>query len=106
MSDKRKMNLTWRLRTAGFSIYKRQHKNGKPIFYAQFKLQDGTYSSAKSTGSTTRRDAVKWREDQLLKNGVPVPGQDITFDEFSKDFFDWNGTWAVNKRVRGLRISL
>ncbi len=59
---------------AGFSIYPRKRKNGKPVYYAQFKKPDGTYTTAKSIGPTTRRDTVKWCEDYLFKNVLPVPG--------------------------------
>jgi hypothetical protein len=30
----------------GFSIYPRNRKNGKPVFYVQFKNPDGSYSTA------------------------------------------------------------
>jgi len=90
---------------AGFSIYPRQKKNGKSVYYVQFKNPDNTYSTARSTGKTSRRAAEEWAENELLKNGSPLPGHNITFGEYSQDFFSWNGRWATNLKVEGRRIS-
>ena len=30
---------------SGFSIYSRKRKNGKPVYYIQFKNSDGTYTT-------------------------------------------------------------
>ncbi len=91
---------------AAFSIYPRKKKNGKAIYYVRFKNPDGTYSTAHSTQCTTRRDAEKWAEAELEKKKIYIPGADVLFKNFSAGFFDWNSTWAVNKRVEGRRISL
>lgn len=90
---------------AGFSLYPRNKKSGKPVYYAQFKKPDGTYTTGKSTGCTSRRAAELWAEKELLKNGIPCPGRNITFGEFSQDFFSWSGRWATNLKVEGRRIS-
>lgn len=90
---------------AGFSIYPRKCKNGKSIFYAQFKLPDGSYTTAKSTGCTSRRAAEKWSDEFLLKNGYPMPGRDLTFSMYAEKFFIWNGRWALDKRAVGKRLS-
>ena len=42
------MNLTGRFEMAGFSIYSRKRKNGKPVYYAQFKKHDGSYTTVKN----------------------------------------------------------
>lgn len=89
---------------AGFSIYPRKLKK-KTVYYVQFKQPDGTYSTARSTGQTTKKAARQWAEEYLIKNGVYLPGREITFEQYSKDFFSWSGTWALDKRSRGLRIS-
>lgn len=86
-----------------YSLYKRK-SNG--IYYAQFKLVDGTWSIAKSTGETAKGRAEKWAIDYLnTGNGNIVQKENITFDDFSKDFFKWENSWATDKRVRGLRIA-
>ncbi len=48
---------------AGFSIYPRKNSKGKPVFYVQFKKQDGSYTTAKSSGCTTKKAAKKWAEE-------------------------------------------
>jgi hypothetical protein len=45
---------------ASSSIYPLKRKDGKPIYYAQFKQSEGKYTTVKSTGCTTSRDATKW----------------------------------------------
>jgi integrase len=90
---------------AGFSIYPRKRKNGRPIFYAQFKNPDGSYTVAKSTGCTSRSASEKWCEEYLQKYGSPLPGREISLERYAKDFFIWTGKWATNKRVEGHRIS-
>ena len=78
-------------------------KRGK-FFYVQFKLPDNTYSSAKSTGQTSRNAAERFAIE-YLQQGKIVIRESITFKEFSHGFFNWSGSWAMDKRVRGLRIS-
>jgi len=82
-----------------FSLFKRNR-----IYYIRFKLPDGTRSTAKSSGEKTRSRAEAWAIN-YLQNGQIVIRENITFTEFSKDFFAWEGPWATDKRVRGLRIS-
>ncbi len=33
-----------------------------------------------------------------------MPGKDITIEKYADGFFDWEGTWALNKRIEGQRI--
>lgn len=81
------------------------HKRGK-VWYVQFKKLDGSWTNARSTGETAKTRAEQWAIDYLQKgNGNIVLKENITFQNFSKGFFDWNGAWATDKRVRGLRIS-
>ncbi len=89
---------------AGFSIYPRKRKNGKPVYYAQFKKSDSSYTTAKSTGCSTKRAAEAWCEDNLLKFGTPLSGREITFEYYSNGFFDWSGKWATDRRVEGKRL--
>lgn len=86
-----------------FSLHTRVKKN-KAIYYCQFKLPDGSWSNAKSTGQTSRVKAESWAINYLHSGGVVVK-ENITFAEYSKGFFEWDGPWATDKKVRGLRIS-
>lgn len=80
-------------------------KRGK-CYYARFRLPDGTRSIPKSTGETARVRAETWAINYLQTgNGQIVVKEGVTLQEFSKNFFNWNGPWATDKKVRGLRIS-
>jgi hypothetical protein len=66
-----------------FSLFKRNR-----IYYVRFQLPDGTRSTAKSTGETTRSRAEKWAIN-CLREGQIVLHENVTLAEFSKDFFTW-----------------
>ncbi len=89
----------------GFSIFPRTKKDGKKVFYVQFKQPDGSYSTAKSTGCSTKKAAREWAENYLMSHGVPLKGGNTSFKDFSEDFYNYSGEWATDKKVRGLRIS-
>lgn len=76
----------------------------KKIYYAQFRLPDGSRGSAKCTGQTSTRSAERWCIE-YLKSGQITYKDNTTLIEFSQKFFLWDGPWATDKRVRGLRIS-
>lgn len=82
-----------------FYLYKR-----KSIYYCRFKLPDGRLTPAKSTGVTSKFKAERWAYD-YLSAGQIVTKQNITLTEYADGFFLWDGAWATDKRVRGLRIS-
>ena len=81
-----------------YSLYKRNR-----IYYVQFKLPDGRYCTARSTGETSKSKAERVAFDYLSAGQVVVK-QNLTLAEFSKDFFSWDSPWAAEKRIRGLRI--
>ena len=92
-----------------FSIQTRAKKSGN-IFYVRFKNDNGTWGTAKSTkiidqGRKKDRDkAVNWAKD-YLNSGQVVTKENITLQQYADGFFNWNGAWAKEKRLRGHRIS-
>jgi integrase len=92
-----------------FSIHTRPSKRG-PVFYVQFRNEDGTWTNAKSTRIVDhgrKRDyqaAVSWAKD-YLNSGQVVTKERVKFKDFADGFFDWNGEWAKEKRIRRRRIS-
>lgn len=88
-----------------FTFYTRKRKDGKKIIYIKFKRPDGSYTTGMSTGHTSRNQAEAWAFQYMIKHGPFLPSQDITFDVFTQNFFDWEGSWAIDRRARGLRIS-
>lgn len=89
-----------------FSLYPRKTKNGKSIWYCQFKQIDGTFGTARSTGETSRGRAEAWAIEQLKAGNEYVKGGNISLAEYAKDFFAYDGRWATDKKARGLRLSL
>ena len=86
-----------------FSLHKRIKKN-KSIYYCQFKLPDDSWSTAKSTGETTKVKAENWAID-YLRAGKIIKSENTTLEDFAVDFFSWDGEWATDKRATGKRIS-
>lgn len=96
-----------------FSLHTRPSKSG-PVFYVQFRNVDGSWSTAKSTkivnqhpGSKRNADekaATAWAQ-RYLDSGQIVTRERNTFGQFSEDFFDWDGDYCTEKRLRGHRIS-
>jgi integrase len=82
-----------------FSLYKRGR-----FYYAQFKLPNGRWSTAKSTKKSSKGQAERWCIE-YLSAGQIITRENVTLEEFSQGFFDWENSWATDKRVRGLRIS-
>ncbi len=88
------------------------HNSGKPytlyrrdrVFYCRFKLQNGEWSPAKSTGETAKGRAEKWAVD-YLHHGQVIMKENVTFNKFAENFFAWEGQWATLKKARGLRLS-
>lgn len=84
-------------------FFKRSRKNGKPVYYARFLLQNGKYTSGKSTGKCSKREATIVAMNYIT-TGLAVR-KNIKVEEFSRNFFDWNGDWALSKRSSGKRLS-
>ena len=82
-----------------FSLFKRNR-----IFYARFRLSSGLWSTAKSTGERTKGAAERWAIE-YLQQGQIVTRENVTFEQLAQGFFAWSGTWATDKRARGLRLN-
>jgi len=74
------------------------------MWYVQFKRPDNSFSTPRSTKKTNRYEAERLCIE-YMKSGNVVVQQNVTFESFSHNFFEWKGSWAMDKRVRGLRIS-
>ena len=87
-----------------FKFYKRSRKSKLPVYYARYLQPDGTYTAGRTTGETSRKRAeiVAWEH---IQSGKVVSIHRMKLKDFSMNFFDWEGEWAVNKRAGGLRIS-
>jgi hypothetical protein len=82
-----------------FSLFRRNR-----IYYVRFKLPDGKWSTAKSTSHSSKIKAENFAIDYIDKGQVVIK-ENITFQDFSKNFFDRDNEWAKEKRINGFRIS-
>ncbi len=95
-----------------FSLYKRPRKCGRPVYYARFHNDDGSWTAGCSTGQTVRSLAEGWataevrRRQAEVQEGEQAPPADTAFAAFAgKDFFSYEGRWALDKRASGKRLS-
>jgi integrase len=72
--------------------------------YVKYRLPDGTYTKYRSTGTRSIQDATKFAEQQLF-SGTTLNPTTTTFKTFAKNFFDWDGEWALDKRSANKRLS-
>ena len=88
-----------------FSLHTRSSKRGD-VYYAQFRKDDGTWGTAKSThirvtkgkdGPRAQRDALvratAWAQ-AYLDGGQVVTRERATFAAFAAGFFDSEGQWV------------
>ncbi len=83
-----------------YSLYRRNR-----IYYVRFKQPNNQWGAAKSTGQTSKGKAERWAFD-YLSAGQIVYRSNVSFAEFSKDFFSWTGPWATDKKATGKRITI
>jgi hypothetical protein len=72
----------------GFSLHKRGN-----AWYVQFKNEDRSYTTAKSTHQTKNGEANTWAIN-YLKSGQIVVNKKITIKSFAKDFFLYDGPYV------------
>ena len=77
---------------------------GARFFPANFRLPSGKFTPPRPT-KQPRRGAAGGGSRGQLAGGPKIPRRFLTLEEYTRGFFDWNGAWATDKRVRGLRVS-
>lgn len=85
-----------------FFVFKRTLKSGNKIYYYQAYKPDGTLSSAKSTGTSNKKEAVKYCET-LLMDGKLWSGSNQTFAQYATHFFDNDSIWVQDKLALGTK---
>ena len=84
-----------------YTLFKRN--NG--VYYARFRLADGTRTAGISTGEVAKTRAERWAIEYLQKtDGRIIKKSNYTLADYSKGFFSYTGEWATNKKVEGQRI--
>lgn len=89
-----------------YSLHPRPRKRSRTgeIFYAQFKLPSGKWSSAKCTHQETITAAHTWAAERLA-SGQITDYDSLTFGQIAAGFFDDDGPYATHKRLRNKRVS-
>jgi integrase len=95
-----------------FSLYLRPRRKGRPVYYARFHEDDGSWTSGLSTGQTVRAIAEGWATQEVKhrkesdEKELQEKKSGITFREFAgSDFFNFQGRWALDRRASGKRLS-
>ena len=95
-----------------FSLFLRPRVRGRPVYYARLRQDDGSWTSAVSTGQTVRAPAEGWATAEVMRRKEQAEQQElerkssIVFGEFAGlDFFNRDGRWAVDRRASGKRLS-
>jgi integrase len=91
------------MRTKPYSLWKRILPSGRTIYYVRFRLEDGSWGTAKSSGQSTKTAAEAWAI-AYLSRGTVVTRENVTFGTFAKDFFAWDGEYVSRLRLRGKQI--
>jgi integrase len=86
-----------------YQLYRRKVKSGH-IYYVKFRLPNGQFSSGKSTGTSNRDKAVRFAEESLKEDSFINHGGTSLW-RYARDFFNWDGKWALDKRSSGDRVS-
>ena len=90
---------------AGFSVYARQRKAKKSIYYARFKTEKG-WTTGKNTGCTSREAAERWALEQIETGKIQLPGGPVpTLDGWAAGFFGVDGRYDKAKKARGRELS-
>jgi site-specific recombinase XerD len=96
-----------------FSLFLRPRIKGRPVYYARFRQDDGSWASGVSTGQTVRALAEDWataevklRREQAVQQELERKAS-ISFGAFAGvNFFNYDGRWALDRRASGKRLSL
>ena len=55
-----------------FQVLRRRVNKSKHVFYVSFRLPDGTVTSPRSSGQTSRGAAETWAIEQINEGKIPV----------------------------------
>lgn len=93
-----------RIHGRNFTVFPKQNKSGE-IFYASFRLANGKFGTAKSTGQKTRGAAENWAQQYWNagtgtdqgKGAHIVTKENVKFEDFVIGFFDNDSPYAKKK---------
>lgn len=83
-----------------YSLWKRKLDTGRTVYYVRFRLDDDSWSTAKSSGQKTKTAAEAWAI-KYLSTGQVVLKEHITFREFADNFFAYDGAYVQAQLHKG-----
>jgi integrase len=83
-----------------YSLWKRRLESGKTVYYVRFRLDDGSWSTAKSSGEKTKTAAEAWAI-KYLSSGQIILKENVLFKDFADNFFDYQGAFVQSQLNRG-----
>lgn len=87
-----------------YTIFPRTMKSGKVVYYYQFRLDNGTRSTPKSTGCTTESSAKRYC-NKLYNQGTFKLHSSLRFEIFTKDFFSKDKEFYKWKKINNSKIT-
>jgi integrase len=88
-----------------FTLYPRNTRNGKKVWYYRVYNEYGERTSGRSTGQTSKAAARQYVID-LIKKGGPLRNKDITFNKYAEDWWLWESCQYIRgKLARGKTLS-
>ncbi|MCX7030679.1 MAG: hypothetical protein NTU62_11250 [Spirochaetes bacterium] len=89
-----------------FTLYTRPRKRGKPVYYVRYKMPDGDWTIAQSTGQTSEGAAETYALEQLRTGAVDLTADEVpTFAQWAEGFWDTGGRYDRARRARGYVLS-
>lgn len=82
-----------------YYVWPRPRRRGRPIYYVQFRTEDGRLLTAKSTGKTSEAGAHEWVQE-YLSSGQIVERENTRLKDIAPGFFDWDGPYLRKRRTR------
>ncbi len=82
-----------------YSIYPRKRKNGKPVYYSQFRNSDVSCLTAKSTQQTPRSRAEAWCIDYLKAGGIVKKKRMLLLKIFQRIFIHLQGHGLLIRKL-------
>ncbi len=86
-----------------YSLWRRCLPSGKRVYYVRFRLDNGRWSVAKSSGQTKKGAAEAWAL-RYLQSGQVVLKENVTFASFAEGFFEPEGPYVLGLKLRGRSI--
>ena len=86
-----------------YSLWKRKLPSGRIVFYVRFRLDDGSWGVAKSSGQRTKTAAEAWAID-YLRSGQIVQKENQKFAQIAQGFFSPDGPYTAARARRGKQI--